>query len=176
MDVAAPSLVNAGGAAPRRADPCAFVIFGAAGDLTKRLLLPALYNLASQQLLSREFAVIGVGRTAMSDDDARKKLSEEFKKFATGPVDAKLWDWFLGRISYVSGDFDDPATYEKLKQTLAKVDQEHNSHGNYFFYMAAAPKYARPVAARLHEPKPVSAPPAQAEHEFPLDDSEFVKF
>ena len=61
------------------------VIFGFTGDLTRRKLIPALYNLASQQLLSREFAVIGVGRSPMSDDDARKKISEDFKQFATGP-------------------------------------------------------------------------------------------
>ena len=68
----------------RTADPCVMVIFGFTGDLTRRKLIPALYNLASQQLLSREFAVIGVGRSAMSDDDARKKVIEDFKQFATG--------------------------------------------------------------------------------------------
>ncbi|MGB7332282.1 MAG: hypothetical protein WBD25_12925, partial [Terriglobales bacterium] len=79
----------------RTADPCVMVIFGFSGDLTRRKLIPALYNLASQQLLSREFAVIGVGRTPMSDDDARKKLTEDFKKFATGAVDPDLWEWFM---------------------------------------------------------------------------------
>src|ERR1700689_5911941 len=91
----------------RTADPCVMVIFGFSGDLTRRKLIPALYNLASQQLLSTDFAVIGVGRTNMSDEDARKKLTEDFKKFATGPIDAKLWDSFVSRIYYLSGDFDD---------------------------------------------------------------------
>jgi glucose-6-phosphate 1-dehydrogenase len=71
----------------RTADPCVMVIFGYSGDLTRRKLIPALYNLASQQLLSREFAVIGLGRSPMSDEDARKKLTEDFKRFATGSVD-----------------------------------------------------------------------------------------
>src|SRR5580693_9091594 len=133
----------------RIADPCVMVIFGFTGDLTRRKLIPALYNLASQQLLSREFAVIGVGRNAMSDEDARTKVTEDFKKFATGAIDPDLWEWFVRRISYVSGNFDDPATYDKLKETLAKVDQEHNSHGNYFFYMATAPKYFGDVVERL---------------------------
>src|SRR6202167_3095041 len=88
----------------RTADPCVMVSFGFSGDLTRRKLVPALYNLASQQLLSKEFAVIGVGRSPMSDDDARKKVAEDFKKFATGKVDEKLWDDFLRRISYISGD------------------------------------------------------------------------
>ena len=81
------------------------VIFGFSGDLTRRKLIPALYNLASQQLLSREFAVIGVGRSPMSDEDARKKVTEDFKQFATGTVDRDLWEWFVRRISYVSWKF-----------------------------------------------------------------------
>src|ERR1700676_5519237 len=133
----------------RTGDPCVMVIFGFSGDLTRRKLIPALYNLASQQLLSREFAVIGVGRSPMSDDDARKKITEGFKQFATGPIDAELWEWFVRRISYVSGNFDDPATYDKLKETLAKVDQEHNSHGNYFFYLATAPNFFGDIVERV---------------------------
>jgi len=133
----------------RTGDPCVMVIFGFTGDLTRRKLIPALYNLASQQLLSREFAVIGVGRSPMSDDDARKKVTEDFKQFATGAIDADLWEWFVRRISYISGNFDDPATYDKLKETLAKVDQEHNSHGNYFFYLATAPNFFGDVVERL---------------------------
>src|SRR6202140_2959666 len=133
----------------RTGDPCVMVIFGFSGDLTRRKLIPALYNLASQQLLSREFAVIGVGRTPMSDDDARKKVTEDFKHFATGPIDPDLWEWFVRRISYVSGNFDDPVTYDKLKETLAKVDQEHNSHGNYFFYLATAPNFFGDIVERV---------------------------
>src|SRR5450759_3131277 len=135
----------------RTADPCVMVIFGFTGDLTRRKLIPALCNLASQQLLSREFAVIGVGRSPMSDDDARKKVTEDFKQFASGAVDADLWEWFVRRISYVSGNFDDPATYDKLKETLAKVDQEHNSHGNYFFYLATAPNFFGAIVERISE-------------------------
>ncbi len=133
----------------RTGDPCVMVIFGFSGDLTRRKLIPALYNLASQQLLSREFAVIGVGRSPMSDDDARKKVTEDFKQFATGAIDAELWEGFVRRISYVSGNFDDPATYDKLKETLAKVDQEHNSHGNYFFYLATAPNFFGDIVERV---------------------------
>src|ERR1700739_2581536 len=112
----------------RVADPCVMVIFGFSGDLTRRKLIPALYNLASQQLLSREFAVVGVGRSPMSDDDARKKVTEDFKHFATGAIDEDLWEWFVRRVSYVSGDFDDGATYDRLNEALAKVNEEHNSH------------------------------------------------
>jgi glucose-6-phosphate 1-dehydrogenase len=133
----------------RVADPCVMVIFGATGDLTRRKLIPALYNLASQQLLSREFAVIGIGRTPMSDEEARKKLTEEFTKFATGPVDPDLWEWFMKRVHHVSGNFDDPATYERLKEELAKVEADHGTHGNVFFYLATAPNYFCGIVEKL---------------------------
>jgi len=125
------------------------VIFGVTGDLTRRKLLPALYNLASQGLLSREFAVVGIGRTPMTTEEARKKLSEDFKKFATGPVDQDLWEWFERRLHYISGKFDDPATYEQLKETLAKVEQDHSTHGNVFFYLATAPEYFCKIVERV---------------------------
>ena len=85
----------------------------------------------------------------MSDDDARKKVAEDFKKFATGKVDEKLWEDFLRRINYISGDFDDPTLYDKLKVALPKIDQEHNSHGNYFFYLATASNYFGDIVERL---------------------------
>ncbi|MGA6985275.1 MAG: glucose-6-phosphate dehydrogenase [Terriglobales bacterium] len=133
----------------RVGDPCVMVVFGFGGDLSRRKLIPALYNLASQQLLSREFAVIGVGRYAMSGDDPQKKLTDDFKKFAGGTVDNDLWEWFVRRISYVNGDFDDPATYDRLKETLAKVDKEHNCHGNHFCYLATSPTYFGDIVERL---------------------------
>src|SRR5271157_5980142 len=133
----------------RTGDPCVMVIFGFSGDLTRRKLIPALYNLAKEQLLSREFAVVGVGRSPMSDDDARKKVTEDFKQFASGAIDADLWEQFIRRIRYVSGDFDNPTTYDKLKATLAQVDKDHNTHGNYFFYLATAPNFFGDVVERL---------------------------
>ena len=125
----------------RPGDPCVMVIFGAAGDLTRRKLIPALYNLASEQLLSREFAVVGLARAQMSTEQFRAKVSEDMKQFATGPVDSDLWEWFVRRMHYVPGNFNDPAAYEQLKATLEKVDKDHSTHGNYFFYLATAPNY-----------------------------------
>ena len=133
----------------RTADPCVMVIFGVSGDLTRRKLIPALYNLASQQLLSREFAVVGVGRAPMTNDQARQKLSEDFKQYATGAVDPDLWEWFVRRLHYVSGDFDDPNTYTALKETLGKVEKDHSTHGNAFFYLATAPDYFGPIVEHL---------------------------
>jgi glucose-6-phosphate 1-dehydrogenase len=133
----------------RVGDPCVMVIFGYAGDLTRRKLIPSLYNLASQQLLSREFAVIGMGRTPMSNEEARKALTEDIKKFATNPVDPDLWEWFSRRVNYTTGEFEDPATYENLKALIEKVDKEHNCHGNCFFYLATAPTFFGSIVERL---------------------------
>ena len=133
----------------RVADPCIMVIFGASGDLTRRKLIPALYNLASQNLLSPDFAIIGLGRSPMSDEDARKKATEDFKKFADVPIDDKIWGDFVQRMHYLSGDFDDPNTYNNLKGLLTKVDSEHGNHGNYFFYMATAPNFFGDIVERL---------------------------
>src|ERR1700689_4421720 len=92
-------------------DPCAMVIFGASGDLTKRKLIPALYNLAKDHLLAKEFAVIGFARNDMTTEEFRSKLTDEIKEFATTDVDNDLWKWFFERIYYVQGEFNDPQAY-----------------------------------------------------------------
>src|SRR5262249_48941804 len=110
MDVAAPALSPAGTAPPQPppppADPPAFVIFGASGDLTKRLLVPALYNLASARLLPDEFAVIGVARGEMSDDAFRDRMGGALREFATGTASPDTVRDLTARFSYVRGDFD----------------------------------------------------------------------
>src|ERR1700692_2712380 len=95
----------------RPGDPCAMVIFGASGNLTKRKLLPALYNLAKDNLLSKEFAVIGFARNEMTSQQFRDLLSKDIREFATTTVDPDLWGWFAERIYYVSGEFGDPAAF-----------------------------------------------------------------
>ena len=133
----------------QQASPCVMVIFGASGDLTKRKLIPALCNLAKDQLLSRQFAVIGFSYDSMTTESFRARLTEDIKEFSTEPVDRKLWDWFLERIYYVQGDFQDAAAYEKLKAQLAAAEKTHATGGNRFFYLAVAPKFFAPVAKQL---------------------------
>src|SRR5438552_46478 len=119
----------------RTGDPCAMVIFGAAGDLTRRKLIPALYNLGKYRLLSREFAVIGVARNAMSTDEFRSKLLKDLEEFAEDKIDADLREWFERHMYYVTGEFDDPNTYQQLNELLKKLDKDHATHGNYFYYL-----------------------------------------
>ncbi len=133
----------------RLGDPCAMVIFGAAGDLTRRKLIPALYNLAKSELLSREFAVVGVARAQMSNDDFRKKATEDIKEFATEKVDSDVWEWFVRRLYYFAGDFGDKNLFSQLKDFLDKVDRDHSTHGNHLYYLATSANYFGPIVEQL---------------------------
>src|SRR5215831_17180315 len=95
----------------KQGDACVMVIFGAAGDLTGRLLLPALYNLARASLLSREFAVVGVARSQMSNEEFRKKIYDDIKEYCGECVEDDLWEWFSRRFYYFTGDFNDASLY-----------------------------------------------------------------
>src|SRR6266704_630946 len=129
--------------------PCIMVIFGAAGDLTKRKLIPALYNLKEGDLLSDSFAVIGVARAELNDEEFRQRLRDDMKEFATNKVDEKVWTWLEERLYYLSGDFKDDQTFTRLKELLEKIDKERHAQGNYFFYLATAPEYFAPVVEKL---------------------------
>ena len=129
--------------------PCIMVIFGAAGDLTKRKLIPALYNLKKGDLLSDSFAVIGVARAELNDEEFRQRLRDDMKQFATDKVDEKVWQWLEERLYYLSGDFKDDQTFTRLKELLEKIDKERQAQGNYFFYLATAPEYFAPVVEKL---------------------------
>ena len=100
----------------RPAGPCAFVIFGASGDLTKRKLLPALYNLTVAGTLPEDFVIIGVARREWTQEFFRQQLREAMTSFSTQKMDSVLWAKFEERIYYCQGSFDDPKTYEKLKK------------------------------------------------------------
>ena len=135
----------------RPGDPCVMVIFGAAGDLTRRKLFPALYNLAKEQLLSREFAVVGLSHGAMSTDDFRKWIADDIRQYAGKNADADIVEWFLKRVYYVSAEFDDKNAYAKLKELLEQVNRDHTTHENYFFYLATAPRFFGPVVEQLSD-------------------------
>src|SRR2546423_3711282 len=129
--------------------PCVLVIFGAAGDLTKRKLIPALYNLKHSNILSDNFAVVGVARAEMNDDEFRRRLRDDMNQFATEKIDEKEWEWLSDHLYYLSGDFEDEATYERVKKRLEELDQEHQAGGNYCFYLSSAPRYFAPIVKQL---------------------------
>src|SRR5882762_6331497 len=133
----------------QQASPCTMVIFGASGDLTKRKLIPALCNLAKDRLLSPEFAVIGFSYDSLTTEAFREQLSKDIREFAPYALDANLWDWFLERVYYVHGDFQDSAAYEKLRAQIVAAEKAHSTRGNRFFYLAVSPKFFAPVAKQL---------------------------
>ena len=133
----------------RPGDPCAIVIFGVRGDLTKRKLLPALYDLRCNGLLPREFAIVGVGRREMDDAGLRDELGRELRTFATRPVAEEVWADFRERLHYVRGGVEDPATYRTLAGRLAELDREHHTGGNALFYLATPPGEFAELARNL---------------------------
>src|SRR5690349_12446045 len=135
--------------APHTSPPCIMVIFGAAGDLTKRKLVPSLYNLKQGKLLPDNFAVIGVARAELNDQEFRRRLRDDMNKFATDGVDPETWNWLEERVYYLAGDFNDDQTFSRLKDLLARLDNERRTGGNFFFYLATAPDYFGPVVQKL---------------------------
>jgi len=133
----------------RKAEPCVMVIFGAGGDLTKRKLIPALCNLITSKLLPEQFAVIGVGNNDLNTETFRAQLSDDIKKFASCPVTPELWDWFRKRLYFIRGDFDNPATYQLLKDQTAAVQKELNVPANHLYYLAVAPRFFGKVVQQL---------------------------
>ena len=149
MDVVAPIEKVSHQDRPRRPDPCAFVIFGAGGDLTKRLLFPALYNLAAADLLPDGFAIIGIARHDMSDAQFRDAMAAALRKFATVKISQPIADRLLERLYYVRGDFDDGSTYDRLKQALARAEREFHTGRNAVFYLATPPQVFATIAEHL---------------------------
>ncbi|BDG10033.1 glucose-6-phosphate dehydrogenase [Anaeromyxobacter paludicola] len=123
----------------RPGEPCAFVAFGAMGDLTRRKLLPALYNLQANQLLPRELAFIGVARRALDDAGFRAYAEAAARAGAARPAGAPPAADFTTCVHYVQGDFEDPATYARLSDALAHAAKEHGTSGNALFYLATPP-------------------------------------
>jgi glucose-6-phosphate 1-dehydrogenase len=116
----------------RRVPECAIVIFGANGDLTKRKLLPALYQLAADRRLPASFAVIGTSRTTLDDQAFRSKMRDDVRQFLEGgSFDADLWDRFSANLHYVAGDMNDPVLYRAIRDKLAEIGQH-----NVLFYLS----------------------------------------
>jgi glucose-6-phosphate 1-dehydrogenase len=134
------------------AGPCLIVIFGASGDLTKRLLVPALYNLACDGLLPRQLAIIGTAITELSTSQFRDRLSADVRTFSTRPeFDDEVWADFVQRIHYVCASFDDPAAYQRLGALIDQLDREHDTGGNVVFYMAVPPSVFGTISTHLDE-------------------------
>ena len=143
----------------RTPEPCTVVIFGASGDLTKRKLLPALYNLELERLLPHAFAVVGFARRPITDADFRAQMLDGINQFSRNrPADPAVWDSFSQGIFYSPGNFDEPEAYQRLGQLLDKIDKERGAAGNRLFYLATAPEYFPVIVKHLGEANLAASP------------------
>jgi glucose-6-phosphate 1-dehydrogenase len=129
---------------------CVVVIFGASGDLTKRKLVPALFDLFRQNLLPEKFAILGVSRSNFSDDAYRDKMLKDVKEFCEkSPVQNDKLQEFLKRIFYLSIDTKAPDDYAQLKKRLDEIDAKFQLGGNYIYYLATPPNLYETIASSL---------------------------
>jgi glucose-6-phosphate 1-dehydrogenase len=146
---------------PRPADPCAMVIFGASGDLTKRLVVPALYNLLRTKVLPEQFALIGVAWSEMTVERWRNTLHEMLMSFVghasaefnVDRIDSEVWNRLAEKMSYVQGDLTTPDVYKKLAGVLEDAEKTHGTGGNAIFYLAVADRLFGPVVEQLGNAK-----------------------
>ncbi len=130
-------------------DPCAMVIFGASGDLTRRMLLPALYDLALDQQLPPRFAVVGFARTELSDEQFRNQALQAVKQYSRRPVDEAVWESFAKGLFYVPGEYDREESLRSLASTLETLKQERGTAGNHLYYLAVPPSTYPLIIERL---------------------------
>lgn len=133
----------------KSANLCIMVIFGIAGDLTKRLLFPALCNLGSAGLLDENFSVVGVAKDNYTEESFREQLIKNIDLFVTDPEAKKYGHFLAGRVHYISGDFSDPAVYDHLKNKLEQLEKEKASK-NCLFYFAVSPTFIETISTQLH--------------------------
>jgi glucose-6-phosphate 1-dehydrogenase len=149
---------------PEVAPPTTLFLFGAHGDLVKRLLMPALYNLSRDGLVGADLHIVGVDHNAISDADFARKLEDFIRQEAAGkvadggqePLDPELWGQLAGRISYVQGDFLDDSTYRDIAEKIKSTGT-----ANAVFYLATAPRFFSEVATRLGASGLLNEAPAQ---------------
>ena len=131
------------------ADPSILVIFGASGDLTRRKLLPAIYNLAESGLLPESFAILGIARPPIDQPAYRAQMRELVNQAEGEPLEPDKWQKIEDRLYYVSGEFDDPGLYERVVEALAEIRQRHSVPPNYLFYLATPPDLFAVVGRHL---------------------------
>ncbi|MCC8985367.1 MAG: glucose-6-phosphate dehydrogenase, partial [Nitrospira sp.] len=119
--------------------PCVMIIFGIDGDLAKRKLLPALYNLMAGHFLPERFAIVGLDRTETTTEEFRAKLDRVMPEYLPEKADHAVWQALSQRVHYMAGDFQEGGTYRRLNDLLQEVDGSAGTQGNYIFYMATIP-------------------------------------
>ncbi|GAA4197670.1 glucose-6-phosphate dehydrogenase [Microbacterium oryzae] len=135
----------------RIAGPSALVIFGVTGDLSRKKLMPAVYDLANRGLLPPGFALVGFARRDWEDEDFAQVVQDAVKKYARTEYREETWQQLAQGIRFVQGQFDDPAAFRKLRETVDTLDVERGTMGNHAFYLSIPPKSFPVVAQQLLE-------------------------
>jgi glucose-6-phosphate 1-dehydrogenase len=132
------------------AEPCAVILFGASGDLAKRKVLPALYDLAQRDSLGERFSIIGFARTPMTDESFRSMAGEAAKTISeVGPIEPAKWDAFASSLYYSHGDYADQNSFAALAKRLAEIDAEKKLGGNRLFYLSTPPEVYPDIVEQL---------------------------
>jgi glucose-6-phosphate 1-dehydrogenase len=140
------------GRPPRVADPCIAVLFGASGDLATRKLLPAFYRLRRSNLIPDEFAILGISREPLTEDDFRQRVRTSIcGQDIDDEIDPAVCDWVAERAGYFGADARDLDRYWALKDTLAALDRKWGTPGNYLFYLATAPTLFAEIIQHLSD-------------------------
>lgn len=133
----------------RIAGPSAIVIFGVTGDLSRKKLMPAVYDLANRGLLPPGFALVGFGRRPWDDAEFADVVRESVEQYSRTEFREDTWEQLRDGIRFVSGEFDDPAAFGRLRETLETLDVERGTMGNHAFYLSIPPKDFPLVAEQL---------------------------
>lgn len=136
---------------PFIAGPCSLVIFGVTGDLSRKKLMPAIYDLANQGLLPPGFALVGFARRDYADEDFAEVVLDAVKQHARTPFRQEVWDHLAEGLRFVQGSFDDDAAFATLARTLAALDAERGTGGNHAFYLSIPPNMFPVVLDQLSE-------------------------
>jgi glucose-6-phosphate 1-dehydrogenase len=133
----------------KKPDPCSIVIFGVTGDLAHRLVIPALYNLAANDLLPDNFCIVGIARKGMSSEQLTESLTKGLHQFATRKVDEAIAKRLLGCITSIEADPSDPASFDAMRDQLDKLEAARKTEGNRLFYLATPPNAFLPISKEL---------------------------
>ncbi|MGB8503572.1 glucose-6-phosphate dehydrogenase, partial [Mycobacterium sp.] len=136
---------------PHIAGPCGVVIFGVTGDLARKKLMPAIYDLANRGLLPPTFALVGFARRDWADEDFGQVVYEAVKHHSRTPFRQEVWDRLCEGVRFVQGAFDDDAAFGRLAETLEKLDAERGTGGNHAFYLSIPPKAFPVVCEQLQK-------------------------
>jgi len=134
---------------PKKPDPCCFLVFGVTGDLTRRLVIPALYNLAESGLLPEQFCIVGISRKGMSSEGLRRSLMQGLREFATRPVNDAIAANLLACLTSLSADPSDPPSFDRLREQLEHLEKTKGTCSNRLFYLATPPAAFDAIAQQL---------------------------